>query len=169
MKTLWVRIKNRSRILRDLRNAREIWCFFQVLLFALCVPCLFLFKVTSLSRWLEKRIENGSVDRVNETECMLVLRCIDMAIAFGKPLVRPSCLVLGLTRYHFLRRSGMDVKLCFGAAMDAGGELLVANGHCWLEKNGEPFLEKTDPRLRFLPIYTMCQSKTRKLEPARTR
>ncbi len=59
------------------------------------------------------------------------------------------CLARGLTLYFFLRRAGFDLSLVFGAGT-------VENdfaGHCWLERNGEPYLEATDPRNLFTPMY----------------
>jgi hypothetical protein len=91
-----------------------------------------------------------------------------MAIAVGRPLVRQRCLVKGMTRYYFLRHAGMDVKLCFGAAVDSAGELMVADGHCWLEKDGASYLEQTDSRLHFVTIYTLSRSNVPMPEPSRT-
>jgi len=43
----------------------------------------------------------------------------------------------------------MDVSLCFG--MGQTGEAFI--GHCWLEEDGEPFMEAGDPRKRFFEMY----------------
>ena len=64
--------------------------------------------------------------------------------------VRPqSCLTRGITRFVVLRRAGMAVELVFGVSAAAGNE----GGHCWLELDGEPYLETTDPRKVFPEVF----------------
>jgi hypothetical protein len=66
-------------------------------------------------------------------------------IAF-RPVVRPGCLVRGLTLYHFLRQAGVDVSLTFGVGRVGDG----FTGHCWLVKDGRPFLEPDRPDLQYI-------------------
>lgn len=63
--------------------------------------------------------------------------------------VRPqSCLTRGITRFVVMRRAGMPVELVFGmSAADGRG------GHCWLELEGRPYLEPTDPREVFPEVF----------------
>jgi hypothetical protein len=64
--------------------------------------------------------------------------------------VRPqSCLTRGITRFVLLRRAGIPVELVFGVCASAGNE----GGHCWLEVDGEPYLETTDPREAFPEVF----------------
>jgi hypothetical protein len=67
----------------------------------------------------------------------------------GRPLVRRGCLTRGVTLYYFLSRAGVDVELVFGVGMREDG----ADGHCWLVRQGEPFLETEDPRPLFSELY----------------
>lgn len=125
-------------------------CFLltRVFLFAAIVPVLMRFKLARLAALLEPRREPLVVDprRVQK-----ISACIDKAVARGKPFVRPGCLTLGVARYYFLRRAGMDLTLHFGMGRVGEGKSFV--GHCWLTRDGEPFLESTDPR----PFYVeMC-------------
>jgi hypothetical protein len=46
----------------------------------------------------------------------------------------------------------LDVELRFG--IDPANED-AADGHCWLSLDGEPFLEKSDPRPRFAELYRL--------------
>lgn len=79
---------------------------------------------------------------------------VDGLLAIGRPLVRPGCLTRGLTHYYFLRRAGVDVRLVYGiSAREAEPE-----GHCWLVRDGEPYLERVDPRRRFLETYSIPRS-----------
>lgn len=76
----------------------------------------------------------------------VLARRIDRWLHLGWPLIRRGCLTRGLVQYRFLRQAGFDVSLRFGIG-EVNGQF---EGHCWLVREGEPFLEKRDPR----PIYT---------------
>jgi hypothetical protein len=67
--------------------------------------------------------------------------------------VRTGCLTRGVTLFWFLRRTGLDVELRFGLEVDEHGA--SKDGHCWLALDGEPFLEKVDPRPRFAELYRL--------------
>ena len=74
-----------------------------------------------------------------------IRRCVDLAVAVLAPLVGHRCQLRNVTLYCFLRRAGLDVALSFGMTPQG-----VAAGHCWLVRDGEPFLERRDPR----PLFT---------------
>jgi hypothetical protein len=76
---------------------------------------------------------------------------VDRIIAAGRPVVRPGCLTRGLTHYYFLSRAGSDVRLVFGIGEMAGRP----EGHCWLERAGEPYLEREDPRPHFVETWSV--------------
>jgi hypothetical protein len=59
-----------------------------------------------------------------------------------------------VTLLYVLRRRGHDVSLTFGIG-DVGGRV---EGHCWLTRNGEPFLERTDPRTAFVETVSLPRS-----------
>jgi hypothetical protein len=147
-------MRRRWRALRRLRGPREWRLCGRALVFALAVPFLARLKLSTWSRWVERRIQAALAPGADGPPHDMVLQCVDSALVLGMPCVRSTCLVRGLTRYFFLRRAGLDLSLCFGAAL-RNGELVAVPGHCWLEKDGKPFLEPGDPRLNFLPIYRL--------------
>ena len=67
----------------------------------------------------------------------------------GHPLVRRGCLTRGLSLLWVLRRHGIDVQLAFGI----GGAPDEYQGHCWLIRDGEPFLEKEAFGERFVEVF----------------
>ena len=75
-------------------------------------------------------------------------RWVDSIIRRGQPLVRSGCLTRGIALYYALRRTGIDVALCFGVGSDNG----AVAGHCWLVLDGQPLLERTDPRVMFTEV-----------------
>jgi hypothetical protein len=124
------------------RSIPDVFLFFQVLFFAAVVPVLLRLKLWRVEALLEPRIQRMAVrDRVE-----LIAAYVEIAIREGRPLIHAGCLTRGVTRYYFLRRDGLDVSLCFGVGRLK--EEFV--GHCWLVKDGLPFLETQDPR----PLYT---------------
>ena len=99
---------------------------------------------------------------VQEDYVRKITAYIETAIRRGQPLVRRGCLTRALTRYYFLRRAGLDVALCFGMGR-LDKEFM---GHCWLEKDGEPFLETEDPQTRYAEMYRVSPTGNRPFAPA---
>jgi Transglutaminase-like superfamily len=145
-----------ARSLR-IRAVSDIFLFLRVFLFAAAVPHLLRLKLTQVQAVLEPGWEPWPVnpDRVRKITAYL-----EVAIARGKPVVRPGCLTLGITRYYFLRRAGMDVSLHFGMGRIGKDKEFV--GHCWLMRDGEPYLEKEDPRPLYIEMYRISRRDSRK-------
>jgi hypothetical protein len=74
---------------------------------------------------------------------------VETLLSVSKPLLRHTCVSLGLTRYFFLRRAGADVQLVFGLSESD------STGHCWFVWDGEVYAEPIDPRERYLDMYTI--------------
>lgn len=107
-------------------------------------------------------VEPGKdVRRPRDDRSQRIAKYVEIAIRRGAPVVRPGCLTRGLTRYYFLRRAGMDVTLCFGMGRRNGAFV----GHCWLVKDGEPYLENEDPRLWYIEMHRISRTETRTSAP----
>jgi hypothetical protein len=128
----------------------KLFLFLRVFLFAAAVPHLMRLKLAHLAAVLEPGWEPRPVDPDRAGE---IAAYVETAIKRGRPLVRPGCLTLGITRYYFFRRAGMDVSLHFG--MKRIGKEYV--GHCWLVRDGEPYLEKQDPRTLYIEVYRISR------------
>lgn len=126
------------------RTLSDYFLFLRVFLFAAAVPLLMRLKISKVATVLEPGSEPRTID---PEQIRKISAYTQRAILRGKPLVRPGCLTLGLTRYYFLRRAGLDVALLFGMGRVREGQ--GPEGHCWLVRDGEPYLENVDPR----PIY----------------
>lgn len=141
-----------ARRTQAVRTISKLFLFMRVFLFAAAVPYLMRLKLTRLAAVLEP----GSRPRPVEPErIQRISAYLRIAIARGRPFVRPGCLTLGLTRYYFFRRAGLDVSLRFG--MGRVGEQKELVGHCWLVKDSEPFLENQDPRPLYTEIYRISR------------
>lgn len=138
----------RLRRLRRLRSPVEAVLVLRILAFATAVPLLLRLRLPTLESLLEPR------RRARQRDPQTVMRlctCIDAVLRAGWPLARRGCLTRGLTRYYFLRRAGADVRLAFGLGTVEGN----LEGHCWLVRDGEPFLEPVDPRAAFVETYSI--------------
>lgn len=112
----------------------------RVLLFGLAVPFLVRRGPERMARLLEPA-SRPSPQAADPAAAEVLAHRIDRTLRAGWPLVRRGCLVRGITRYRFLRRAGFDVSLRFGIG-EVNGRF---EGHCWLVRDGRPFLEKRDP------------------------
>ena len=119
--------------------------FLRIFLFAAAVPFLMRRKLARVAALLEPHTAPQPVDPV---QVKRIAAYVETAMRCGKPLVRSGCLTRGLTRYYFFRRAGLDVSLHFG--MGRIGKKKEFMGHCWLVRDGQPYLELVDPR----PLYT---------------
>jgi len=154
MKNCWTKLLRRIRLLRELRTPGQWWLFLRVFLFAATVPLLFCFKLSVLNAWLRRRAAVHDPPGADADAGAQIIRCVELATALGRPLVRARCLTRCATLLYFLRRAGWNLTLCFGAAC-VDGRLEEAPGHCWLVEDGKPFLEEKNPGLSFVPIYSI--------------
>ena len=124
----------------------------RVLLVAISVPLITRLPLARQEALLEPR-KPPRPDPERET---WLVANVDRLLAAGHPAVRPGCLTRGLTYYFFLRRAGVDVQLQYGLATPLG----ESDGHCWLVRDGEPFLERVDPRGHYVETYSIPRAHT---------
>ena len=124
----------------------ECFLFSRIFLFAAAVPLLMRLPLPKLQSLLRPRTLTpiAAPARVQQ-----IAVYVDAAIQLGRPLIEDRCLIRGLTLYTFLSRAGLDVELCFGV----GSRKVNHPGHCWLVRDGKPFLEPQDPQARYKPFY----------------
>lgn len=130
------------------RRLAELVLTLRILLVAVAVPALLRLTLDRLQSVLEPR---KPLPERDPAELQTLVDRIERVLAAGRPLVRTGCLTRGVTLYYFLRRAGVDVSLVFG--LGKPGDAFA--GHCWLVKDGQPFLEKTDPRSAFTEMYSI--------------
>lgn len=133
-----------SQPIAKMSATSKAFLFIRIFLFAAAVPFLMRLKLARVAGLLEPHTAPQPVD---PDHLKRIAAYVETAIRYGKPLVRSGCLTRGLTRYHFFRRAGLDVSLHFG--MGRIGDEKEFVGHCWLVRDGQPYLEMVDPR----PLY----------------
>lgn len=146
MKSYWLRGTRRPASSRLFSNMVQVSLFFRIFLFALAVPALMRLKLPRLRFLLEPR---NPIAVAESARIQQIATYVEYVLLAARPLIRPGCLTRGLTLYYFLRRAGLDVHLCFG--IGKVDEEFV--GHCWLLKDGQPFMEARDPSPVFKEVY----------------
>lgn len=127
------------------RRRPNLLLLLRIYLFAITVPALLRLRLSSASGLVEPRRPRSEPD---EEHAQAIITAVDWVLGSGWPLVRSGCLTRGMTLLHFLRRAGIDVELIFGVGEVDGN----TEGHCWLVRGGEPYLETSDPRRRFTEV-----------------
>lgn len=118
----------------------------RVVTFAAAVPLLMRLRLPVLERVLEPRRPPTARPPGRRREVAVQVEAV---LVRGGRVLSASCTTRALTRYYFLRRVGEPLVLCFGVGRLAG----EAAGHCWLLRDGDPFLESRDPRPVFAETY----------------
>jgi hypothetical protein len=148
-RSFWPSGADRVRALRQLDSPLDLLLILRILVYAAAVPALTLTRLTSWEHFAgggrRRRAEGGS-EVVNKTAAYF-----DAVLIAFRPVVRSGCLVRGLTLYHFLRKAGVDVSLRFGFVQVDGS----FTGHCWLAKDGRPFLEPDRPDIAYTETFRL--------------
>ncbi|MGH2391638.1 MAG: lasso peptide biosynthesis B2 protein [Chloroflexota bacterium] len=146
----WLRrLTSRRAVLSQVRSPGDAFLLFRVLTVAAAVPLLMRLPLPRVEALLEPRRAPCRPTPGQEDK---IARFVLTVLSAGRPLIRRGCLTRGVTLYYFLRRAGAGVSLCFG--MGASAEKADGfDGHCWLVKQGEPYLEPCDPRQLYTPMY----------------
>lgn len=146
MKRFWSSVTARQQALGQIRSVAEAFLFLKIFLFAASVPLLTLVKPNQMERLLQPPAVRQPPE---PEEVRKIVAAFDTIVVVTSPLVNRGCLTRTLTLYYFLGRIGLRPAVRFGIR-EVGGEF---EGHCWLVQDGEPFLEKKDPRPLFREIY----------------
>ena len=123
-----------------------------VALFALFVPVLTRLPIRRLQAVLEWPRSGSTPDIARARQ---VIRYTDLVCYRARRLIPSKCLARSITLYFFLRLCGVKTSLVFGIGTsdEKGNATSAFPGHCWLVRDGEPYLEDDDPRLFFTPMY----------------
>jgi hypothetical protein len=134
-----------------LRRPSDFLLFLSILAFTLVVPLLLRLKLSTLEKLLEPRKPPLGAD---DDVVQRLSTFINEFVRLAGPLFHSICLTRGLTLYYYLRKAGLDVSLCFG--IGSVNDAFV--GHCWIVRDGVPYMERHDPRSVYTPMYSIPQS-----------
>ena len=130
--------------------------------FAAFVPLLSRLPIRRLQALVEPNCAHPEIESTEDAtehaaKVERIIRYTNLVCRIARPLIARRCMTRGLTLYFFLRRTGVDASLVFGV----GNIRDNFEGHCWLVRDGEPYLETTDPRSAFTPVYAFNDPRCR--------
>lgn len=141
-------VKNYTRKAREnFASFDEIQLFIRIFLFSSILPLLLkLLSVNSLMNLITpKKIRHYNEISTEDLKEKLV-HYTDYILALNILMYKQKCLKRSIVLYHFLRKSGLNVSICFGVKFNRDGSHTTSkerlDGHAWLEYNGEIYLEK---------------------------
>lgn len=150
MKSCWSRPREVISALRSLHGFTERRIFLTVVLMAPWLRLVMRLPLSSVSTVMIRPVGGGGSGRTIAPA--RVAEIVALAQRTGYPIVRRGCLTRGLSLLWLLRRRGIDVTLAFGI----GGPKDEDQGHCWLVRDGEPYLEREEPNGRFVEVLRLA-------------
>lgn len=142
----------RFAAIRQLGSLPDKYLAARIILFAASVPALLRLGIPRLQSFLEPGNPSAVIDPARIEK---IAAYVNLLLGANLPFIRSGCLIRGITLYYFLRRSGLELGLSFGIGNIEGRPV----GHCWLVKEGAPFLESQDPRPVFTEIFSIPLSR----------
>ncbi|HEY6804539.1 MAG TPA: lasso peptide biosynthesis B2 protein [Pyrinomonadaceae bacterium] len=101
-------------------------------------------RLYSLPRALEI-VSGGEADlnrKPNFDSANRLAQSIDLLLSADVLFLRPICWKRAAVLRRYLSRKGIPTQIIFGVRKELKNEV---DGHAWLERDGQPFLEKTPP------------------------
>jgi hypothetical protein len=148
-------------ILRKLRDnfnsSQDVLSFMQVFLLITVLPILV--KMVALPRLMKflSRSSRGAGIGNKEVYKNKIVKFTDYLLARNFWIYRNTCLKRSLVLYHFLHPVVPELGICFGVRVEEDAvcdNQKRLDGHCWLVRNGEVFLEKKpDLPIKYLVTY----------------
>jgi len=136
------RIAAIEKIRTNFSSLQDVWIFVQVFFLVTLLPLLM--KILSLPRLMEMMTPNHVNNAINEMQDRIV-KYADYILSRNFWIYRTTCLKRSLVLYHFLRKYGINVQLCFGVRYNnklTDSEAKELLGHAWLIYDGDMYLEQ---------------------------
>jgi hypothetical protein len=134
------------KIKSNFSSLEEVNLFIQILLLITVLP--FLVKLLSLPRLMTvltpgdlRQHKNLDIQHKN-LDIEKVVKFTDYILGLNLWIYKTTCLKRSLVLYHFLRKLGMNVHICFGVKLPDRESRKKLEGHAWLLYNGDIFLER---------------------------
>ena len=132
------------RIRSNFNTFAEVKLFIQILSLLTVLPLLV--KLLSLPR-LMNVLTPGDLRQHKNQDIEKVVKFTDYILSCNLWIYKSTCLKRSLVLYHFLRKFGINVHICFGVKYDEKlpdrePQKRKLEGHAWLLRNGDIFLER---------------------------
>jgi hypothetical protein len=132
-----------TRVRANFSSFEEVELFIQISLLITILPVLI--KLLSIPRLMKvltpgdlKAYKNADLEKTKDK----IVKFTDYILGRNFWIYKTKCLKRSLVLYHFLRKIGINVNICFGVRYGEEGGKKKLDGHAWLVYNGDIFLEK---------------------------
>ncbi|GIW46955.1 MAG: hypothetical protein KatS3mg078_0832 [Deltaproteobacteria bacterium] len=130
----------------NFNSVEEVILFFRIFLLITFLPLLTRFlSVPRLMKVITPRNLKVCKNLDEETRIEKLVKFTNYVLSFNFWIYKNTCLKRSLVLYHFLRRSGINVHICFGVRykdrLPDTEKKKKLEGHAWLLYNGDIFLE----------------------------
>ncbi len=131
------------KISANFNSFEDVELFIQIFLLASVLP--FLIKLLSLPRLMKlltpndaKVLKSSNPEGTKEK----TVKYTDYILSHNLWIYKAICWKRALVLYHFIRKAGVNVQICFGVRLPNIGAKDELEGHAWLIYNGEIILER---------------------------
>ena len=137
----------------NFNSFEEVLLFMQIFFLITILPLLIeLLTVTCLMKTLTPGTKNFNSELNRQELKNKIVKYTDYILSKNFWVYRGTCLNRSLTLYHFFRRLGIDIQICFGIRYKKNfyntmGKQKI-EGHAWLIHNGDFFLESNSEMTR---------------------
>ena len=139
-------IKSVRKFRTHFHSLKDVFLFIRIFILITILPVLI--KVLTIPQLMQtltphvKRFNNKVCKKYIENR---IVQYTDYILGRNFWVYKSTCLKRSLTLYHFFRRLGIDVQICFGVRRKKDSPESTVNqdieGHAWLLNNGEFFRE----------------------------
>lgn len=120
----------------------KILIYLQIIILIFILPVfLSIFKLQTVLKWITPK----KIKKTNNSD--KIIKFVKYIFSKNIFFFKQTCLIRSMVLYHFLSREQNDLKINFGIRKNNNG---VMEGHCWLTKSNELYLEIVNPE----KIYT---------------
>jgi hypothetical protein len=143
--TLMPLIKSVQKFRTHFHSLKDVFLFVRIFFLITILPVLIkVLTIPQLMQTLTPRAKRFNKVCKQDIEKRIV-HYTDYILGRNFWVYKSTCLKRSLTLYHFFRRLGIDVQICFGVRRKKDSPDLTGNqdieGHAWLLNNGEFFRE----------------------------
>ncbi len=157
--------KTLIKIRENFSSFEEIWLFTQIFILVTLLPVMLkLLSIPKLLRILTPQDVKVYKDMDPAKSKDRIVKFTDYILSRNFWIYKNTCLKRSLVIYHFLRKLGINVHLCFGVRYngklpDREAEKKL-EGHAWLLYNRDVFLERnTDVMKTYKMTYCFPEKK----------
>ncbi|MER3448073.1 MAG: hypothetical protein C4291_15165 [Candidatus Dadabacteria bacterium] len=134
-----------KRIKSNFSSFEEVKLFIQILLLITVLPVII--RLLSLPKLMYVLTPEDLRQYTNPDIEQKVIKFTDYILSRNLWIYKTTCLKRSLVLYHFLRKFGMNVQICFGVRYNEkppywDTQKKKLEGHAWLLYNGDIFLER---------------------------